>query len=172
MLPNFDFQQYKDFYLKYGKTIDQMNKPKNPLSENKLWEKYKKYLKKLEKQNNKNRIDEKWFDVVQKVKKRDGVCQLWCKLSEEEKNQVLNLTGNFLLDKLDPAHVFGKGSYPHMKYDTDNIVLLSRLFHSRLDHFYNPVTGKAISREEQINWWKRIIGNDLYNILLKRSKNG
>ena len=47
----------------------------------------------------------------------------------------------------DMAHVFNKSSYPWMKYEPRNVVLLSRIFHNRLDEFKHPITGKQITKK-------------------------
>lgn len=185
MLPNFNFQKYKDFYMTHGRTVDQMNKPKSSLNEEQLEAKYRKYQKKLQKQEDKIQeqrqkafekkiynTDEKWQKVKEQVESRDkGQCMLSNKLSYEEKKIIYKEMGAFLFNAPnDPAHVFGKGAYPHMKYDVDNIVTLNRVFHSRLDHYFHPLTGKSINKNEHEMWWRRIVGNKLYDTLLERSK--
>lgn len=184
MLPYFTLQQYKSFYYSNGRTIDQMSKPNISLNDIQLKSKHEKYLKKLEKQkqsierqrekmfNKSSKVDEKWKEVVKQVKERDNnECQLWSILSKYEKESILSTTGYFLLDKVDPAHIFGKGAYPHMKYDPDNIILLSRLLHSRIDHYTDPITDKTITKKEHIDWWIRIVGKQRYDRLLKKSQN-
>jgi hypothetical protein len=185
MLPYFNFEQYKEFYENNGRTVDQMQMLKSFLNERQLKSKFEKYLKKLEKQrqaierqrekmkNKEYETDEKWEEVKRQVRLRDNnQCNLWNKTNFDEKEHIYKTVGNLsLLHTLDPAHVFNKSVYPHMKYDTDNVVLLNRLFHGRLDHFTNPITGKSITKEEQERWWRRIIGNNWYDELLDRSKN-
>ena len=159
-----------------------MVKPKNPLSERQLHSKYEKYLKKLDKQTakiergmkkslkpSKTKIDEAWKKVATKVRRRDRVCQLWPRLFANEQNEVITSTGYFLLDITDPAHIFSRGSYPHMKYDEENVVLLSRLFHSRIDQLQDPVTGESISPEERQQWWIRIVGKNRYDKLYNKA---
>lgn len=196
MLPNFSFKQYKEFYERSGKTIDQMSTPKNPLTEDQIENKYKKYLQKLSKQQDKKDkiiedkkqeiienkkkmeegtfdfgVDKKWKAVVEEVTIRDKKCQLKDNLTKQEKDIIYSdSNSSYLLDIVDPAHVFGKGAYPHMKYDVDNVILLSRLFHSRIDHYTDPITGSIIDKEQHTNWWIRLVGKERYNRLLKKSK--
>lgn len=184
ILPYFTYEQYKEFYYNNGRTIDQMNKPRNRLNESQLESKYEKYLKKYRKQQDRLEeqiqkqfeksfnIDEKWEEVKKRVYERDKDCQLWVRLTKGETDWLVNQNGFFLLETVDPAHVFGKGAYPHLKYDEDNIVLLSRLFHSRLDHFYDPLTGSSIDKETQERWWKLIVGEERYNRLEEKARNG
>lgn len=158
-----------------------MSPPKNPLSDRQLESKYNKYLKKLEKQKEKiNRqmekslktikTDKDWESVKKEVYDRDRACQLWYKLTRKEIEEVKDQTGYFLLDTEDYAHVFGRGVYPHLKYDPDNVVMLTRLFHSRLDHFYNPISGEQIDKKEQEEWWIRIVGIKRYKRLKKKAR--
>jgi hypothetical protein len=183
MLPNFTFQQYIDYYNRHGKTIDQMQPPKNPLTEEQLWGKYQKYRKKLERQSHKakedlqkyfnnkkqSKEDNRWKELVQKVRRRDKTCLLWKKLPKEIQRELLNDNGSFLLSYVDPAHVFPRSTNPHMKYCEDNVVLLSRLFHSRLDEYKDPLTSEPLDQESHTWWWKTIIGEKWYNKLLELS---
>jgi hypothetical protein len=112
------------------------------------------------------RVDRRrWGRIRKEVFSRDSYkCRLLSILSEDEKSG-LPLDG--LNKKLDPAHVFGRGSHPHMKYEVDNVVTLSRLFHNRLDQYKNPLTGEDISLDETYEWWKRIAGNVWESLYLK-----
>lgn len=183
MLPNFNFDEYVEYYHQHGKTVDQMQPPKNPLTEEQLWGKYQKYQKKIKHQTKKvkedlqkyfrnqkqTKEDNKWRDLVKKIRYRDKTCLLWKKLPKEIQRDVLQDNGNFLLNYVDPAHVFPRSGYPHMKYDPDNVVLLSRLFHSRLDEYKDPLTGEHLDKESHEWWWKTIIGEKWYNKLLKKA---
>ena len=60
-----------------------------------------------------------------------------------------------LSDELDCAHIKGKGSYPELNYDMNNIVLISRYFHTLLDQHRHPIFRHIITEEEKINWLKR-----------------
>jgi|GEM_PF-2110855 len=184
MLPDLNYEEYIDYYHTQGKTIDQMNTPNKTLNELQLRSKFEKYQKKLKKQedawlrqiekkqNKEYTKDERWEQVKQKVITRDkNQCQLWAILTKEEKDYIHGTTGNFLLNTIDPAHVFPRSTHPHMKYNADNVVMLSRLFHSRLDHFYDPILGDAITREQQREYWKLIIGVERYKKLEEQAKN-
>ncbi|GAF79336.1 unnamed protein product, partial [marine sediment metagenome] len=46
---------------------------------------------------------------------------------------------------------------PDLIYDIDNIVLVSRYFHSLLDTFCHPVTRKKITKEERLEWLKNAL---------------
>ena len=156
------------YYHKHGKTPNQIGYPKNSLNIVQLNSLYRKYQKSLYRKYQKlenPKIDEKWLEVKRQVFNRDKYnCQLLPYLPDEYIDLRNRLFG------LDPCHVFGKGAYPHMKYDVDNVVTLHRLFHSRLDQYQHPFTGDSISHSEIYEWWKKIVGSKRFSILLARSK--
>lgn len=161
-------EDFTESYYKYGKCINQLSRPKNKLNDKQIKFQYDKYIKTF---NNikEFKIDEKWVKVRNEVFNRDNnFCQLYDKLTNDE----LNLIKDSLFQDtklIDPAHVFGKGAYPHLKYDVDNIVCLMRLFHSRLDSYHNPINGNSINKNEHEIWWKKIIGDDRYNKLKRKA---
>lgn len=115
-------------------------------------------------------MDEKWVEVRENVRQRDAnKCRLMLVLTMEEKLYLFReQKENLWLNKtLDPAHVLSRSKRPDLIYCENNIVILGRLFHSRLDSCLDPLTGKNISRSERDSWWIRIVGEDLYNKLLK-----
>jgi predicted nucleic acid-binding protein len=146
------------------------------------FDKYNKQLDKnkvkheLQSLKNKNKdadIDYKWIEVRETVKLRDGnMCRLYPTLTKEEKIYLLkSQKDNLWLNKtLDPAHVLSRSSTPCLVYDPENIVILGRLFHSRLDNLQNPLTGESVSVEERNQWWIRIVGQELWDSLNDRSK--
>ena len=101
-------------------------------------------------------VDEKWEEVKKKVWERDnGKCQLWEVLTIEQRDYVKQhyySDHKFLSKDLDCAHIKPRGSHPDLIYDVDNIVLISRYFHSLLDQFYDPVTREPIDREAKTKW--------------------
>jgi len=138
---------------------------------------YNKYVQKQEKdklkrqdnyQKQKNKpieVDGQWIEVREKVRQRDGnKCRLLSILTTEEKVRLLKeQRENIWLNKtIDPAHVIARSQSPKLIYCERNIVMLGRLFHSRLDTMQNPLTGKPIIKEEVESWWIRIIGYEEY----------
>ena len=104
------------------------------------------------------------------VLKRDNYrCRLWCILTEEEKD----LIRQYLYPPLsytDTAHIVSKAKSKKLQEDIDNIITLTRIFHTRLDQFKNPLTGKFITKKERENWFIRIVGEEHYQKLLEKSK--
>lgn len=165
-------EEFMEFYRSYGFCKGDTYRRKNPYTPSQLKTRYKKYIRKLEKQEEKQEEDKiTYVDIKNQVYTRDtNRCRLYNKLSPYQQIEVSELLSSDQFGTLDIAHVFSRGVYPHMKYDVDNMVLLYRLFHSRLDAHLNPITGKYIANEELEDWWKLIIGNTLYEKLRDRSK--
>lgn len=162
------FNEYKEYYEKTGKLLNDPYIRVRKLNERQLRTRYEKYQKKEEKRLKKSFIpDSKWLIIREEIFIRDNYrCRLWKVLTMEEKKEVLEDASLFALNDIDPAHVFGKGSCPKMKYVPENIVTLYRTFHSRLDAYLNPLNGTPISNSEREEWWKRILGEEEYKKLL------
>jgi len=158
------FKEYVKFYDKYGKTPNQLKKPKNKLNYTQLQSRYKKYQKRQETIFEREfPLDEKWLDVRAAAYKRDKyTCQLRQFIIDDYMEVHNELYGE--LAKLDPCHIFGKGSFPHLKYDLDNIVILSRLFHGKLDTFKHPFTSEKLSYEQRQKLWEKIVGKERLNV--------
>jgi hypothetical protein len=60
---------------------------------------------------------------------------------------------------IDHAHVFEVGSHPEHYIKTNNVYLLCRGAHRRMDDFQNPLTGKPIDKNEHFYWWWRIMNS-------------
>jgi len=157
-----------------------------PLNDNQLQSKYEKYVKQENHKEAKRDADFKkrveeaqlkefkedslWSTVKDIVYKRDMYsCRFEKILSFEELKLYEKNFPKFLREIIDPAHVFGKGAYPHQKYEVDNIMCISRAAHSCLDQNRDPVTGVSISLKEKNDWWKRIIGEAAYEKLRLKS---
>ncbi len=100
--------------------------------------------------------DPKWQKLKSSVMIRDErKCQLAGLLTED---QWTIINGSFkhefamMMDLIDGAHIFPAGSYPEIKYEEWNVVIIGRFFHSRLDTLRHPVTGKDISSRERLQW--------------------
>jgi hypothetical protein len=163
--------EFSNYYRLYGKCPEQMIKPKHVLSDKEILVRYENYLK----NKNKKKIffkgtfsDPKWQEVAAIVWKRDsGCCRLMSLLTNEERSLILSTCPLSLINTLDLAHVISRASSKNLFYEPKNIVLLSRVFHSRLDSYHDPITGGPITREENLNWWIRILGKEHYNNLLE-----
>lgn len=121
---------------------------------------YKKYEKKYNKDIEKMlKVDIEWEEVKKEVLHRDNnECQVWKILTASEKHFVLT---NFLDDytlhcELDIAHIEGKGAHTDKKYNVDNLVCISRYFHSLLDSFKDPITRKNINEKQRKHWFYKI----------------
>lgn len=179
------YDEFVEFYNIYGRTPNQISKPNHSLTVQELETKYRKYLqseirkeerkkeqikKQRERQRDKSKkIDTDLLEVYAKVNKRDHYkCRLMRKLKYEQLTELKQNAWEELLDIIDHAHYLRRLSYPHLKYDKDNIVLLNRYSHSMLDQLCNPLNGKAISVEEHESWWKLILGPKQHKKLMEK----
>ena len=192
-MKTFTYEEFRDYYFKNKRFPNgaYVNRDKT-LNDNQLKSKYATYVKSIERQElnrqkqfekqkekrqsdyeNKTYIDEKWEVCKKEVWERDkGKCQLLDITYPEElvRYDLKGLLNCKEFSQLDVAHVFGKGAYPKMKYITDNMILLSRVFHSRLDNYCDPFTGKPIDKDTHTLWWRDIVGDELYDKLLEMTK--
>lgn len=116
------------------------------------------------KEEAKTAVDDQWVAVQKIVRDRDQSCRFVACLTLEEAH-LAKQNDVWAPSVLDCAHVFGRGSYPFLKYDVDNVVLMSRRFHSAMDTYRDPVTGKPMSDDQRDAWWRRIIGNERFDKL-------
>ena len=116
--------------------------------------------------------DVKWQEVKKAVYARDRVCRLILILTAKE-FIILQSNAGIQLHHCDPAHVFSVGANPkeELVYNPLNIVKLNRYSHTNLDSMRNPLNGDMITYEDRENWWKRIVGTEIYTELLNLSKN-
>lgn len=176
------YEEFVEQYNKYGRcpgdTISS-GTSRRPLNENELKTRYSKYVSKEKRKSEKaqsspnvqniRKRDEQWEEVKAEVQKRDNqICRLLSVLNPEEQ-RLLFMQGMPFINKLDPAHVFGKGAFPRLKYDVDNVYTLNRYSHSMLDIGRCPLSGKVISKAEVEAWWMRIVGVDKYEELKERA---
>lgn len=180
------WEQFIDIYSRTGKCLGQLSRPNHKLNDKELKTRYRKYLKAeekkqkrfeeqiekaREKQKEEIKIDMELLKIYSEVDQRDSYeCQLLAKYPYAF--QVIDYVWDGLLQQIDHAHVFGKGSYPELKYDPDNIVLLNRYSHSNIDQYRDPIIGDQITKEEREKWWIKIIGKERYNKLLRKLGRG
>lgn len=182
------YDEYSAFYRDKGRFPDGSHVPKKPCNGRQLRSKYDRYLKSLEKASlrrldaiergkegsieKKGLIDERWERCKEIVDMRDfHSCRLYNCLSDEEKYSIRGLLKG-RMKTIDRAHVFRRSGYRHMRYMTENIYCLYRLFHSRLDSYKDPLTGNPIDDMMVRDWWIRIIGMERYEWLEDVAKRG
>ena len=125
-----------------------------------------------EKVSHRSKEDILWQETKKKCWERDrGICRCCAILTPEEMGirQKTFIPSNFLVPS-DVAHIEAVGAHVEKTYDLDNVVLLCRSCHTRLDTFQSPVTGKSISTEEHTAWWDRIKnGNTSYSTSISQT---
>lgn len=157
------FKEFCDYYYKNNRCLGDAFVRKNPYTCKQLKTRYNKYLKRQSKHI-------KSSELRQMAMKRDNnTCQLYKLLDGDLKREVDAQLYNEIRH-LDMAHVFNKSSYPFLKYDLENVTMIYRLFHNRLDTQCNPINGKPIEKYELEEWWKLIVGIERWENLKRKIK--
>jgi len=132
---------------------------------------YDNYIKAIEKKEVKLnefveiKIDENWQECKRIVDIRDpDNTEFLEKLSEYEKKVLTNKTFN-CIDIYDYCHIFGKGCYPKLKYEPDNIIKMPRLVHGSIDKSKCWITDEFLNKEQVEKFWIRFIGQERFNKL-------
>lgn len=139
---------------------------------------YRKYVSSIEKnkeKDEKKRIKtSEWTDIRDIVFTRDNNECVYLAYLKSLDNKLdyakaLHLAGN---QGYDPAHIFGKGIAPELANEPDNVVTLTRVFHSRLDTYRHPLTNEPITKEKRLKIFLSMISKNQKKSLLKlRGKN-
>jgi len=108
-------------------------------------------------------IDYKWEELKSIIKIRDNnECIVYRILNKEEKRIVEKQEGFWLQKYIDGAHIVARSIAPHHIYNPDNVVLVGRFFHKRLDDGLDLITGKFIGFDGVAQWWTRIMRDNKY----------
>jgi hypothetical protein len=79
-------------------------------------------------------------------------------LTPDEIAIVEKQNGYWLNNKfIDGAHIIPRSTLPSQIYNRDNVVLIGRFFHSRLDNYLDLITGEFIGQDGMALWWTRIM---------------
>jgi hypothetical protein len=173
-------EDYVSYYKTKGRLVTGQQ-PKKTLNEKQLLTYFQRYQRSEE--TKKKHRDEKLErpdpddQLRQDCWARDGECQ-YVKLLEEFDTgalKTLQEKAGPLLEKVDVAHVFGKGSHPWMRHDPLNVVLLNRYSHSMIDQGCHPLTGEAITPELKKLFWTMLFdlqgdGQERWNYLEERAR--
>lgn len=156
-----NFKEFQEYYKRYKRCPNDSFVRKNPYTARQLETRYKRYIRKESKKEVTSSIREL------AIKRDNNECQLY-KLANAEERKLIDSQLFLEVKHLDMAHVFNKSSYPELKYDLENVTMIYRLFHNRLDTQCNPITGKQIDSNELRRWWQIIIGEDRWNNLINK----
>jgi hypothetical protein len=123
---------------------------------------FDRYDRKLEKdkdrRHEKKEENKHWVEITKQVKLRDKTCRIWEILTKEERLHILkNFEAEFrwLSKTLDTCHIISRAQSGELKYDLDNLLLISRFFHRRLTDLQHPVTGEPITKDQETEWYLR-----------------
>lgn len=164
------FEEFCKYYSKYGRCPNQLAKPNHCLTERELQSKWSSYQKAQTKQSTKQTKgtydDSKWVQVCEEVDRRDrNKCRFLSKLlidNPGDYRYIIQTCPCTLIQKLDHAHIISRSESAGLYYEKDNIILLSRVIHSRIDQYLHPITGRSITSDERDSWWKYIISEELF----------
>lgn len=113
--------------------------------------------------------DVQWKEIKKAVCERDNSTdRLLRALTVKEALILQHAAPLHFLRTLDPAHIYPVSTHPHLTYCIENIVTLNRYSHENLDSMRDPITGHPLSREEVMNWWKKIAGKFQWEKLQKQ----
>lgn len=144
---------------KQGKCLRQTLKSKQCEKESKQIQCYDKYVKQKQKDFNKYQDpDYKWEQLKEEIKLRDQGCLVMKILTMQELKIVEQQEGFWLNQKfMDGAHIIPRATAPQHIYLKSNVILMGRFFHSRIDKYFDLITGEFIGIEGSANWWTRIM---------------
>lgn len=170
------FEEFIEHYKRWGKCVNDISPSKKPLSDDKLFIRYEKYLiqenKKLQKEL---KVDEEWIRVSSFVRDRDrGECQLLRNVDfilGVGAAQVIRNNSNGMCNIIDVAHIFGRGAYPHLKYDPENCVCLNRYSHTFIDLYKDPFEGRfSLSKADRMYYFSWMVGEEKIKKLQLKAK--
>ena len=156
--------EFTNSYKKYGKCPNDLGRREKPLNDRQVEMRYKAYLRSVERK--KEHAERKKPSVFHEKR---TICEISRILSFKEL-QLLKQNAGPLYQIVDGAHIFGRGPYPWMKDDDENIVGMNRYSHSCLDQTRHPVTGQQITEEERFLWWALIVGPELWKELCTKAR--
>ena len=168
--------EFKEDYGKHG-FIDKVSSryyPLKQLNPKQIQHYYVQYIRKWDRaygNGSLNEIEEQSDDskLSAFVRERDGGCRLLMILTAEEFTKW-EKNHNGLGSILDAAHVFGKGAFSWLRFDEKNVVTLNRFSHNCLDKGKSPINGEMISDDQRKSWWRRIVGDAIWEYLVAQSK--
>jgi len=165
------FSEYEKDFIKTGRLRGMFYTP-SKVTRPKLKRAYEKYIKLFDKKKPSKKT-EKMIKKDKSAKENcmeraGGKCEVWPLLTGEEKAQIRPLLHG-IYAKLDPMHIVGRAN-KKLREDPENIVIASRLIHSRIDNYIDPVTGEKMPKDERERWLIRIVGGERWQYL-QRKKN-
>jgi hypothetical protein len=151
-------EEFIAFYKKYDRFPRGSYTGKRPINDRELKTRYDRYVR-AESRSATYREEKEHPDEVMPEGPRR--CSLLVLLDDVDARELKANAGQ-LLYTLDRAHIFGKAAHSNLRYNVDDVCWLNRWSHSCLDNQKNPINGKSISREDVIEWWKLIVGEERY----------
>lgn len=167
-------EEYKEFYKNHHRCPDSGTITKYKLNDKQLDSRYDKYVKKQKhiREKSKFRLDEDWIALKSQLVQECALIRALRNANRITDINSIYRNGTFLVKSLDGAHVISRQKAPFMKYDPDNVVMLNRYSHSQLDFMRSPIDGTPITKDEQDGWWKFILGEERWERLNEKYRQG
>jgi hypothetical protein len=174
------WEQYEAYYRRTGRLINDIGPRSNELTDRGLRARYERYVKsnerKVEKVKQKEPpttyghfVEGKPCLFIERLK-QNSVCFLSKTTSLGTLDDLYAKAPQFMLEKIDPAHIFSRGADKAMHENPDNIIPLNRYSHGMIDIWKHPIFGTPITDEERDEFWCILIGYTKYEELEKLSK--
>ena len=89
-------------------------------------------------------------------------CFLYQRLSPDERRTLrLKIQESGMpTTQIDIAHIIPRSVSQNAKDDRRNLMFLNRYSHSNLDSYKHPITGEKITRQERVEWIRKINGKE------------
>ena len=150
--------EYILFYKKTGRCLDATSLSSvKPLNDRQLATRYDRYARREDAREEKlaglrDRVNPD-AELIRQCRDRDQSCVFIKFLGDSPRIRELELKAGPFLTTLDVAHVFGKGAYPWMRRELENVVLLNRYSHSMVDQGKHPIDGTPMDPYAKESFW-------------------
>lgn len=174
------FEEYQDFYREKNRLLDgQLVRQDKKLNYKQLQEKYKKYVRGLERKEEKKGQKSDYMKSILEVEtecrledptanifynKVNDIDQLWGTDYESyfiKQNRMMNTI-------YDPAHIIPRARSPRLANEKLNIIMLPRFVHTLIDSYREVFSyeHESIDAKRQEEIWRLIVGTERYEKLL------
>jgi hypothetical protein len=148
-----------------GRCLRQTFKSKQCEKDFKQIQCYKKYVDKKIKEYEKEHTEKdwEWEDLKRDLVLRDYTCLVMKILTVQELKIVEQQEGFWLSQKfIDGCHIVSRAQSPKNVYNRNNVILMSRFFHARIDNGFDLISGEYVGFEGSKRWWERIMRSNGY----------
>ena len=161
-------EAFYQMYYKTGKLPGDLGVRKNKLTDKQLQRKWVQYQQREsnraeKKKSQFNQKDERWEEIKAGLGKNCRLAQRLYELGMNDALVDLNNNAGWLIKTIDGAHYKSRSRYPFLIYYPDNVIPLNRYSHSMIDQCRDPITGELMTKEDQEEWWRFLLGDETYD---------